>query len=59
MTIAYALRWRVVSIESFSTERVSSYKGKHFRCGIDTDGRRSFENAFVKKADMWLLITFL
>ena len=59
MTIAYALRWRVTSIGSFSIERVSSYKGKHFRCGIDTGGRCSFETAVVKKADMWLLITFL
>ena len=59
MTIAYALRWRVASVGSFSTERVSSYKGKHFRCGIDTGGRRSFETAFVKKAYICILITFL
>ena len=59
MTIAYALRWRVASGRSFSTGRGSPYKGKYFRCGTDTGGQRSFEVAIVKKADMWLLITFL
>ena len=59
MTIARALRWGVASIRSFSIGRGSSYKGKYFRYGIDTGGRRSFEAAIVKEADMWLLITFL
>ena len=59
MTIAYELRWGVASIENFSTGRGSHYKGKYFRCRTDTDGRRSFEATIVKKADMWLLITFL
>ena len=52
MAIACALRWEVAFVGSFSTERVSSYKRKNFRCGTDTGGRRSFEAAFVKKLDM-------
>ena len=59
MTIACALRWGVAYVGSFSTGRGSPYKRKYFRCGTDTGGRRSFEAAIVKKADMWLLITFL
>ena len=59
MTIGCALREGVASIESFSTGRGSPYKGKYFRYGTDTSGRRSFEAVIVKKADMWLLITFL
>ena len=50
--ITCALRGGVSSIESFSTKRGSPYKGKYFRCGTDTDGRRSFEAAIVKKANM-------
>ena len=52
MTIAYALRWGVAFVGSFSTGHVSSYKGKHFKCRTDTDGRRSFKATFVKKLDM-------
>ena len=59
MTIACALRWRVASVGSFSIGRGSLYEGKYFRCGIDTGERHSFESVIVKKADMWLLITFL
>ena len=59
MTIACAVRWGVTSIGSFSTGHGSPYKGKYFRYGTDTGGRRSFEVAIVKKAGMWLLITFL
>ena len=59
MTIACALRWGVASVGSFSTGRGSPYKGKYFRCGTDTGEQSSFEAAIVKKADMWLLITFL
>ena len=59
MTIARALRWGVASVGRFSTGHGSPYKGKYFRCEIDTDERCSFEAAIVKKADMWLLITFL
>ena len=59
MTIACALRWRVASVECFSIGRSSPYKGKYFKCVIDIGERRSFEAVIVKKADMWLLITFL
>ena len=59
MTIACALRWGVASVRRFSTGRGSSYKGKYFRCGTDTDERLSFEAAIVKKAYMRLLIIFL
>ena len=59
MTIAYALRWGVASIGSFSTGCGSTYKGKYFKCRIDIDERHSFEATIVKKADMWLLMTFL
>ena len=59
MTIACALRWGVASVGRFSTKRGSPYKGKYFKCGTDTGERRSFEAAIVKKAYMWLLITFL
>ena len=59
MTIGCALRWGVASVGSFSTRRGSPYKGKYFKCGTNTGGRRSFEAAIVKKVDMWLLITFL
>ena len=59
MTIACALRWGVAFIGSFSTGRGSPYKGKYFRYGTNTNERRSFDVVIVKKADMWLLITFL
>ena len=59
MTIACALRRGVAYVGSFSIGRGSPYKGKYFWCGIDTGERRSFEAAIVKKADTWLLITFL
>ena len=58
MIIACTLRWRIASVGSFSTGRGSPYKGKYFRYGTDTGGRRSFK-ATIVKADMWLLITFL
>ena len=58
MTITCALRWGVASVGSFSTRRGSPYTGKYFRCETNTGERRSFEVAIVKKADMWLLITF-
>ena len=59
MTITCAVRWGVAFVGSFSTEHGSLYKRKYFKCRTDTDGRCSFEAAIVKKADMWLLITFL
>ena len=59
MTIACALRWGVASVGSFSNGRGSPYKGKYFRCKTDTGERLSFKATIVKKADMWLLITFL
>ena len=59
VNIACALRWGVASVGVISTRHDSSYMGKYFRCGTDTGGRRSFEAVIVKKADMWLLITFL
>ena len=45
MTIVCALRWGVASVGRFSTGRGSPYKGKYFRCGIDTGERRSFKVA--------------
>ena len=59
MTIACALRRGVASVGNFSIGRGSPYKGKNFRCKTNTSGRQSFETAIVKKAEMWLLITFL
>ena len=59
MTIACALKEGVAFVGSFSTRRCSPYDGKYFKCGTNTGGRCSFEAAIVKKADMWLLITFL
>ena len=52
MTIVCSLRWGVAYVGSFSIERVSFYKGKHFKCGTDTGGWCSFEAVFVKKPDM-------
>ena len=59
MISACALRWGVASVGSCSTRRGSPYKRKYFRCGKNTGEWRSLEVAIVKKADMWLLITFL
>ena len=59
MTIACSLRWGVAFVGSFSTGRGLAYTGNYFKRGIDIGERRSFETAIVKKADMWLLITFL
>ena len=53
MTIACALRWGVAYVGSFSIGRGSFYKGKYFRCGIDTGGRRLFKATIVKKVDIW------
>ena len=53
MTIACALRWGVAYVGSFSIGRGSLYKGKYFRCGIDTGGRRLFKATIVKKVDIW------
>ena len=49
----------VAYVGSFSTRRGSPYKGKYLRSRTDTGERRSFDATIVKKADMWLLITFL
>ena len=59
VSIACALRWGVASIGVISTGCDSPYMGKYFRCGTDISGRRSFDAVIVKKANMWLLITFL
>ena len=59
ITIACAIRGGVVSVGSFSIRRDSPYTGKYFRCIIDIGRRRSFDTTIMKKADMWLLITFL
>ena len=59
VSIACALRWKVDSIGVISTRRGSLYMEKYFRYKTDMGGRRSFEAVIVKKADMWLLITFL
>ena len=39
--------------EIFPTGRGSPFMGKHFRCKMYTNERRSFEVAIVKKAKMW------
>ena len=54
MTIACALRWGVALVGVSSTGRGSPFMGKIFRCKVYTGGRRSFEVAIVKKANMWL-----
>ena len=58
VSIACALRWGVASVGVTSTGCGSPYMGKYFRCETNTGGRRSFETVIMKKANMWLLITF-
>ena len=59
VSIACVLRWGAASVGVISTRHDSPCMRKYFRCGIDMGVRRSFEALIVKKADMWLLITFL
>ena len=54
MTIACALKWRVVSIGVYSTGCGSPFIGKHFRRKEHTGGRCSLEATIVKKTGLWL-----
>ena len=53
MIIACTLRWEVALVGSLLYWASLTLYRKYFRCRTDTDGRRSFKTAIVKKADMW------